>query len=197
MIFSRPKLAGFIAVALWLFAAPAQAILKLDINHPNPTPMPIALNDLNSGDSNTSQLGHDIMGVVSADLERSGLFRPIDQSAFIEHIGSGNTIPRFADWRQINAQALVTGTITSDGEKVRVSFRLWDVFGEAQMTGKEFNSLQSNWRRIGHLVADEIYKRITGEDGYFDSRIVYVAESGPFKHRIKRLAIMDQDGENH
>ncbi len=197
MTFFRPKFAAALTVIASFFALPAQAVLHIDITHPNVSPMPIALYDLNSDDANSAQLGRDITRVAAADLERSGLFRPIDSSAFIEKITSGNTIPRFADWRQINAQALVTGTITSDGNKVRVDFRVWDTFGEAQLTGKEFNSTESNWRRVGHLIADEIYKRITGEDGYFDSRIVYVAESGPLKHRVKRLAIMDQDGENH
>jgi TolB protein len=186
------------ALLMFAFAAPAQAILHLDLNQGHIEPMPIAITDLVPDNTSSAQLGHDISGVVAADLERSGLFRPIDSSAFIEHITSGNAIPRFADWRQINAQALVTGTISQgDDGKVRVDFRLWDPLGEAQMTGKEFNSLESNWRRIGHLMADEIYKRITGEQGYFDTRIVYVAESGPALHRVKRLAIMDQDGENH
>jgi TolB protein len=197
MKFSRIKFAVLIALAGSLFAAQAQATLSITLDHPNPQPVPIALTDLNSDDANAAQLGRDIIRVASADLERSGLFRPIDQSAFIEHIASGNSIPHFADWKQINADALVTGTISSDGDKVRLDFRLWDVQGEAQMTGKEFNSTESNWRRVAHLLADEVYKRITGEDGYFDSRIVYVAESGPIKHRVKRLAIMDQDGENH
>ena len=183
---------------LILGSAPAYATLHIDITNGNVQPVPIAINDLTSPDSNSAQLGRDITYVVAADLERSGLFRPIDKNAFIEKITSGNTIPRFADWRQINAQGLVTGTIdvSSDG-KVRVGFRLWDVFGETQLAGKEFNSIDTNWRRIAHLMADEIYKRITGEEGYFDSRIVYVAESGPQKRRVKRLAIMDQDSENH
>lgn len=181
-----------------LASAPAHAVLHIDITRPTMTPMPIALHDLAGGDGSGSRLGADIIRVAAADLERSGLFRPIDKSAFIERINSGNAIPHFNEWRQINAQALVTGTITSSGNgKVRVGFRLWDTFGESQIAGKEFNSLENNWRRIAHLLADEVYKRITGEDGYFDSRIVYVAESGPLKKRVKRLAIMDQDGENH
>ncbi len=179
-------------------SAPANATLHIDINRGTIEPIPIAINDLASSDPGTGQVGRDISGVIAADLERSGLFRPIDKSAFIENIISGNAIPRFPDWRQINAQALVTGTISGgEGGKVRVGFRLWDVFGETQLTGKEFNSAETNWRRVAHLMADEIYKRITGEEGYFDSRIVYVAESGPQKHRVKRLAIMDQDSENH
>lgn len=196
----KMRTAGFLLVisGLLVSAAPADATLTIDINNANVTPMPIALNDLISADPNAARLGEEITGVVSADLERSGLFKPIDKGAFIEKITSGDQIPRFADWKQINAQALVNGTIQVSGDgRVRVGFRLWDIYGETQLSGKEFNSLKTNWRRVAHLMADEIYKRITGEEGYFDSRVVYVAESGPLKHRIKRLAIMDQDSENH
>ena len=185
-------------LATLLLASPANAVLHLDITNGNIEPIPIAINDLNSADSNAAELGRDISQVVSADLERSGLFRPIDKSAFIEKISSGDAIPRFGDWRQINSQALVTGSISANPDgKIRVAFRLWDILGENQIAGKEFNSVDVNWRRVAHLMADEIYKRITGEDGYFDSRVVYVAESGNKKRRTKRLAIMDQDGENH
>ena len=138
----------------------------------------------------------DIADVISANLERSGLFRPIEQRAFIQQISDGNTIPRFADWRQINAQGLVTGTVIPQGNTLKVSFRLWDTQLEKQIAGKEFNTYTQNWRRVAHLVSDEIYKRLTGEDGYFDTRIVFVSETGPARKRIKRLAIMDQDGEN-
>lgn len=176
------------------FAAQAQAAaLHIDITRGNAEPMPVALPDLAG-----SQVGSDIMHVVSADLERSGLFRPISPASFIEQITANTSVPRFADWRQINAQALVTGTATPEGgDKVRVTFRLWDVYGEQQVAGKEYNTFQGNWRRIAHIIADEIYSKLTGEKGYFDSRIVYVSESGPDIKRIKRLAIMDQDGENH
>ena len=135
--------------------------------------------------------------VVAADLERSGLFRPVDQRSFIQTVAAGET-PRFADWRQINAQALVTGSVQPQGDgRLRVEFRLWDVFAEQQLAGFAFTTTRQNWRRIAHIIADQIYKRITGEDGYFDTRIVYIAESGPAQARVKRLAIMDQDGANH
>lgn len=180
-------------VACLAFGAPAHAVLKIDITKGNVEPLPIALPDL-AGDS----AGQDIIEVVSADLERSGLFRPVNPQSFIEKITADTGVPRFGDWRQISAQALVTGSVTPIGDdKLRVTFRLWDVTGETQIAGKEYNTLRSNWRRIAHIMADEIYKRLTGENGYFDSRIVYVAESGPDTKRIKRLAIMDQDGENH
>ncbi len=175
----------------------ASAALRIDITKGHVEPLPIALTDPTSASASNAGLGRDIMRVVSADLERSGLFRPIDKGAFIEQISSGNAIPRFADWRQINAQALVTSSVEVRGDSVVIAFRLWDTYGETQVAGKEFNTLKANWRRVGHLVADEIYKRLTGEDGYFDSRIVYVSESGPARKKVKRLAIMDQDGENH
>ena len=194
------KIFAIFSIALIAFsiANSATAALHIDINSGKVEPVPIAINDLIAGDSGSAQLGSDIAGVIAADLEHSGLFRPIDKTAFIEKISSASAIPKFADWRQISAQAIVVGSISSSGNgNVKVGFRLWDAFGETQLTGKEFNTLDTNWRRVAHLMADEIYKRITGEDGYFDSRIVYVAESGPAKKRVKRLAIMDQDGENH
>lgn len=186
-----------LAFALTLTPTLAHAQLKIDITKGNVDPLPIAVTELTSTDASGASLGRQITAVVSADLERSGLFRPISSQAFIERITSGDAVPRFADWRQINAQAIVTGSVTPVGDKLRVSFRLWDSLAEQQIAGKEFNTYASNWRRISHLIADEIYKRLTGEQGYFDTRIVYVSESGPSTKRVKRLAIMDQDGENH
>ena len=186
-----------VAVATLLFAASANAELKLDITKGNQDPMPIAVTNFTGGGTADAS-GTDITGVVAADLERSGLFKPINEQAFIERISNGDAVPHYADWRQINANAIVTGTITpTGGDKVRISFRLWDTLGQQQIAGKEYNTFSRNWRRVSHLISDEIYKRLTGEQGYFDTRIVYVAESGPAKHRIKRLAIMDQDGANH
>jgi len=155
------------------------------IGNPNVKPMPIAIPDFAGAAANGNQVGVDIAKVVSDDLERSGLFAPIAHQAFIQDNVSLQQGPRFQDWR-----AMANG-------QVQVQFRLWDVFGETQMTGFQYNAAQANWRRVAHQIADEIYKRITGEEGYFDSRMVYVAETGPKDRRVKRLAIMDQDGENH
>src|SRR5262249_29466519 len=114
-----------------------------------------------------------------------------------EQIHDINVPPRYGDWRTINAQALVVGQAVpqSDG-RLKVDFRLYDVFGGEQMVGLQFATTPENWRRVAHLVADAIYERITGEKGYFDTRIVFIAESGPKTMRRKRLAIMDQDGFN-
>ena len=135
--------------------------------------------------------------MVRADLERSGLFRSLPPASFIERITDINTPPRFGDWRTIQAQGLVTGqsSMQPDG-RLKVDFRLWDIFGESQMVGLQYMTTPENWRRIAHLVSDSIYERITGEKGYFDTRIVFIAESGPKLNRRKRLAVMDQDGAN-
>ena len=160
--------------------------------------MPIAVTAFDGNVDKEKQVGQQISEVVSGDLERSGLFKPIDPGAFIQTPSSLQVQPRFADWRVINAQALLTGKAEyqEDG-RLKVEFRLWDVFAEQQMIGFAFFTVSQNWRRLAHKISDAVYKRVTGEDGYFDTRIVYVSETGPQKKRIKRLAIMDQDGADH
>src|SRR3954453_22781860 len=192
----RAARAVLLMVALFLLGFPAQAELRLDVTRGTAQPLPIAVPPF-PGAGDAGQVGGDIAQVVAANLERSGLFRPVDSRSFIQTVSAGEA-PRFADWRQINAQALVTGSVQPQGDgRLRVEFRLWDVFAEQQLAGYAFTTTRQNWRRIAHVIADQIYKRITGEDGYFDTRIVYIAESGPAQARVKRLAIMDQDGANH
>lgn len=179
-------------------AVEARAELEIDITRGVAEPMPLAVTDFYGEGQGEKKFGANIASVIAADLERSGLFRPIDPKAFIQDIASLNALPRFGDWRIINAQALVQGRVemTVDG-RLRVEFRLWDVLAEKQMVGLAYFTIPSNWRSVAHIVSDAIYKRITGESGYFDTRIVYIAEAGPKTKRVKRLAIMDQDGERH
>ncbi|HWA03959.1 MAG TPA: Tol-Pal system beta propeller repeat protein TolB [Rhizomicrobium sp.] len=183
---------AWLALALSAFG-PARAALQVDVNQGNIQPLPIAIPDFIGGTS----AGANIAKVVRADLERSGLFKPLNPASFIEQIANINTAPAFANWRVINAQGLVTGQaqVQPDG-RLRVDFRLWDVYGESQMLGLQYFTEPENWRRIAHLISDAIYERITGEKGYFDTRIVFIAESGPATNRKKRLAIMDEDGAN-
>ena len=189
--------AGVVLLLALVDGGAARAELKIDITRGNIEPMPIAITRL-VGEGKMEQLGRDIARVVSANLERSGLFLPINPKAFIQKPETMKKRPRFGEWRQINAEALVNGTVefNPDG-RVKVTFRLWDVFAERQLTGFIYRTEEASWRRVAHKISDDIYKRITGEDGYFDTRIVYVAESGPANMRKKQLAIMDQDGANH
>ena len=173
--------------------------MRIDITRGVVEPLPIAIVpfEWRQCADGADRRGHGV--VIAADLERSGLFRPLDPRAFVATAGHRWTaLPRFGDWRVLNAPALVYGRIIAgDDGRLKVEFRLWDVFAEQQLAGLAYFTAPANWRRIAHIIADAIYKRITGEDGYFDTRIVYVAESGPPTKRIKRLAIMDQDGANH
>ena len=172
---------------------PARALVEIDVNKGNVEPLPIAITDFLAGDA----LGTEIANVVAADLKRSGLFAPIDKGAFIEKISNPDVAPRFEDWKVINAQALVTGRVTQEADgRVRAEFRLWDIFAGQQLVGEQFFATKANWRRVAHIIADAIYERLTGEKGYFDTRIVFVDESGGKAQRKKRLAIMDQDGAN-
>lgn len=196
---NRPtRLGQFLVLGLALFAmagaapGPARAQTEVDINQGNVQPLPIAIPDFGG-----PPIGADVSRVLSADLERSGLFRPLDPASFPEKTLDVNVQPKLDAWKTAGAQALVNGkaTLTPDG-RLTVDFRLWDVGTQQQLIGLQFTATQDNWRRVAHKIADQVYEKLTGEGGYFDTRIVFVAESGPKLHRIKRLAIMDQDGAN-
>jgi len=186
-----------VLAALCAVIAPAAAQVRVDIEQGHLNPMPVAAPDFIAADPAAAQVGRDVAGVIRANLDRSGLFRPIDPAAYIERIADMNVPPRFADWRVLNAQALVVGQVSSlpDG-RVRIEFRLWDVLAEQSLTGFQYATTPDNWRRIAHRISDQVYEHLTGERGYFDTRIVFVSESGPRTRRIKRLMIMDQDGAN-
>jgi len=195
----RALLAGAAAGAAAGLVHPrrAGAVVSIDVTQGTVQPMPIALPEFVGGNPSDEDMARDITQVIVGNLKRSGLFAPIDPAAFIERITNIDTVPRFADWRAINAQALVTGRMTrqSDG-RLKTEFRLWDVAAGQQLTGQQYFTAPDNWRRIAHIISDAIYQRLTGEMGYFDSRVVFVDESGSKERRIKRLAIMDQDGAN-
>ena len=137
----------------------------------------------------------EVTGVITADLERSGLFRPLDPASFIDRIRDLNAAPRFQDWRVINAQALVVGrTGRANDGRYFVEFRLYDVLSQRELVGKRFAADANEWRRLAHRAADQVYERLSGERGYFDTQIAFIDETGPKDRRRKRLAIMDQDG---
>ncbi len=203
-LFHRLSPRGWQAIALCLvtggfallLAAPARAVVELNITQGKIQALPIAIPDFAGDGSVDSETAREVSDVVAGDLRASGLFAPIDPAAFIEKGITLDSVPNFDDWRVLNAQALVVGRIGSADGKLKAEFRLWDVYSGKQLTGEQFFSRPKDARRIGHIIADTIYERITGEKGYFDTRIVFVDESGPKDKRTKRLAIMDQDGFN-
>ncbi len=192
MMLSRHLPTMLCVAALSSISLPAKAQLTIDMNRPNFEPVPIAIVDF-AGDP----MGRQITDVIRNDLGNSGLFRVIPSSAYIQQNINPNAAPRFADWRGIGASGLVVGQASQAGGNIKVDFRLWDVIAGNQAAGLSFTTQPASWRRLGHIISDAIYKRVTGEDGYFDTRIAYVSETGPANTRVKRIAIMDQDGANN
>lgn len=192
------KLKYVLALVMCLFVAPARAELQIDVTGAMRDPLPLAFPEMLHEGFWVGQYAGKIRDVVIADLERSGLFRIIPENSYIQELTSIDEQPNFVDWKAIQAHALVQSAIKEvDPNTLRVEFRLWDVYAENQLKGQSFTTTKDNWRRVAHVIADAIYERLTGEKGYFDTRIVYVSETGPATKRVKRLAIMDQDGENH
>jgi TolB protein len=184
-------------IVLIFVSASAFALTHIDITRGNIEPVPIAITDFHESSNQAKKLSENIIKVVTQDLQNSGLFRIINKKAYIENIIGADSVPKFSAWRQINAASLINGSVDISYGKLTVSFRMWDPFSEKQVGGAVLEVKTDAWRRVAHKISDEIYKRLTGEDGYFDSKVVYVAVSGPANKRIKRLAVMDQDGANH
>jgi TolB protein len=186
-------------------AAPDAGPLRVDINSGISQPMPIAVpafapaNMASTDAGSTSELGAKVAAVIANDLASSGLFRPLPADSFTTTVDvAAATRPDFAAWRTVAAQALVTGTVAAGADgSITLACYGYDVFAAAPLVQQGFTTSVAGWRRAAHKCADLVYSRLTGEAGYFDSRIVYVSETGGMTKRIKRLAVMDQDGAGH
>ena len=191
--------AAVLAVAGFAIAVsavrPANAVLELDITQGQIKPIPIAIPAFAplGGDA---QLAADITAVIVNDLVRSGLFIPLDPARF-PPTPAPDGVPGFAAWTALDAQALVVGAVGREADgQLRAEFRLWDVVAGQQAAGQQYSAGPESWRKVAHIIADAIYERLTGEKGYFNTQVVFVDESGPKDRRVKRLAVMDQDGAN-
>ena len=192
-----PMLAVLMALAAPVPATAQTGPLRIEITEGVIEPIPIAIPIFIAENAGAQPYAADITRVVAANLVNTGLFREIGEQAFISRLASFDAPVQYADWKAINAQALVTGSVALQGDRLVVKFRLFDVFSDAPLgEGLQFAGSTASWRRMGHKVADAVYSRITGEGGYFDTRIVFVSETGPKDARQKRLAVMDQDGAN-
>lgn len=180
------------------YSSVAQSVVRVDIAGGHVEPMPIAVLKFQDN-GQESNVGEEITTVIVNNLQGSGLFKVLDSQIYPEKmIGDANKKPNFSGWNAIDAHALVNGfaEMQADG-RIRVGFRLWDIVSETSITGLAFYTEPQNWRRVSHIISDHIYKALTGHDGYFDTRILYVSETGTSSKQTKRLAIMDQDGANH
>ena len=187
----------FILYMIIFISMPIMAIERIDITSGTVDPMPIASIDFLGKSSSAKEIGQEIVDVINSDLQGTGLFKIIDKAAYIETIKNIKIIPQFPAWRQINTSALLVGEVSYvDLGDIRVEYRLWDPYSEKSIKAGIYQGKKKEWRRIAHKIADETYKRLTGEEGYFSTKIVFIAESGPAERRIKKLAIMDQDAAN-
>jgi TolB protein len=195
----------YLFILIILLPIKAFALIEVDITRGNLSPLPIAVSSLSIDEESkesfnkilkNKDMGLEISIIVENNLKQTGLFNPLNKNAFLQKPDIAHLKPRFEDWALIKAQALVTGKVIFIDEKLRVEFRLWDVLAAREMMALTFTTVPSNWRRVGHIITDKVYERLTGEKGYFDTRIIYVAEEGKKTNRIKKLAIMDQDGFN-
>ena len=199
------KLISAILIFFLFVTSKSFSLIEVDITRGNLNPLPIAVSPLFQTDKskkifqnklNLEDLGLEIAKVVENNLKQSGLFNPLNKDAFLQKPDIAHLKPRFEDWSLIKAQALITGKVLIENDKLKVEFRLWDVLAAREMLALAFTTVPSNWRRVGHIITDKVYERLTGEKGYFDTRIIYVSEEGPKTQRVKKLAIMDQDGFN-
>ncbi len=181
----------------------ANSLIQVDITRGNLDPLPIAVSPLHVDPNSQSledlkikELGEKISEIIEKNFKGTGLFNPLKKDAFVQKPDIAHLKPRFEDWRLIKAQALVTGKLLVKDNKLKIEFRLWDLTASKEIMALAFTTTPSNWRRVAHIISDKIYERLTGEEGYFDTRIIYVSESGPKNNRVKKLGIMDQDGAN-
>ena len=187
----------FVVLAVLTFPFVAQAQVEIDITEGNVQAIPIAVAAFEGKTFEDQQSAGQVVQVIQADLAGSGLFEPLDPLSFIQKDASVLSVPKFSDWRVIKAQAVVVGSVERlPDRRIKAQYRLWDVFSGKQLSGEQFFIKDENWRRVGHVIADTIYKRLTGETGYFDTKVAFIDETGGKKRRVKRLAIMDQDGFN-
>lgn len=187
----------FVVLAVLTFPFVAEAQVEIDITEGNVQAIPIAVAAFEGKTFEDQQSAGQVVQVIQADLAGSGLFEPLDPLSFIQKDASVLSVPKFSDWRVIKAQAVVVGSVERlPDRRIKAQYRLWDVFSGKQLSGEQFFIKDENWRRVGHVIADTIYKRLTGETGYFDTKVAFIDETGGKKRRVKRLAIMDQDGFN-
>ena len=200
----KKKIATIISFFIF-FSFNSHALIEVDITRGNLNPLPVAVSplfiDSTSENKISKELGNlniglEISTIIENNLKKTGLFNPLNQDAFIQKPDIAHLKPRFEDWQLIKAQALITGKVEMLENNLRVEFRLWDILAGREILALAFTTVPNNYRRVGHIITDKVYQRLTGEQGYFDTRIIYVAEEGPKTQRIKKLAIMDQDGAN-
>ena len=182
-----------VAFMFAIVAHGARGELKVDIVAGASEPIPIAVEKFETFNGASSKDAAMIRTVVENDLKSTGLFRIVNHDAFPEYVKMGD-MPNFKSWMAIKTQVLVQAKLALVDGRYKLEFYVWDVEGQEQIEAQSLVASKKSARRLAHIMADAIYERLTGEDGYFDTQIVFIAETGAVDNRTKRMAIMDQDG---
>lgn len=191
----RIKILGLV-LAVVCFCLPAYAELKVDIVAGAVEPISVAVQKFEVGSHASTRDAAMLRDVVDNDLKSTGLFRIVNRNALPEFVKMGD-MPDFKLWSAVRAQVLVQAKLTRQVDDMyRLEFYVWDVQGGEQIEAQSLVASKKSMRRLAHIMADAIYERLTGEVGYFDTQIVFITETGPMGERVKRMAIMDQDGYN-
>lgn len=187
-------LSALMLVVSVFFVSNARAELHVDIVAGGVDPTSIAVQKFETIGKVSTSDAKMLREVVENDLKRTGLFKIVNHDAFPEFVKM-NEMPNFKSWDAIKTQALVQAALQPEGkDNYKLEFYLWDINGKEQIEAQSLIASKKSVRRLAHIVADAIYERLTGEIGYFDTQIVFIAETGPVDNRVKRMAIMDQDG---
>ena len=172
--------------------------IEIDVTKGTIEPLPIAITKFNYKSIKEKIISQQIYEIVSNDLTNSGLFRKISNNAFLQDEGEVFFQPSFRDWSLIDANLIVSGKIKLNNEKLLINIKLWDVYREKLILSKKVEVVNdNNIRVLAHIISNLVYQRVTGEKGYFDTRLVYIAEEKTANNISKRIAIMDYDGNNH
>ncbi len=191
----------FILIFLSLFTFNKFSLLngvEIDVTEGKIEPLPIAITKFNYENINIEDYSSKIFTIISNNLGNTGLFKILSNQSFLQTENEVFFQPLFSDWRLIDANFLVGGKIELENNTLKVNLKLWDVYQEKLVINKNISGVSvADWRILSHIISNLIYQKITGEKGYFDTKLVYVAEEGTDEKKIKKLAIMDYDGENH
>ena len=146
----------------------------------------------------TSAVGRAISQIIASNLRNNGLFKPSGPGGLPQPTFEQITAPDYPVWSLRSTDMLVQGYVRAGpGEQLTVGCYLYDVLLKQQLAKAGWVVGPGDWRRAAHKCSDLVYSRLSGESPFFDSRIAYIAETGPKDRRVKRLAVMDSDGANH
>ena len=191
------KVTIFIVYIFFSFM-PSLYSLEINVTNGQVEPLPLAVVSFDAENIEDEEYSSKINDVISNNLKNTGLFKILSEKSYLQSKNEVFLQPNFGDWRLIDANFLVTGKLNINNKNLNINFKLWDVYQEKLLINKSISGVSfTEWRISSHIISNLIYEAITGEKGYFDTKVVYVAETYTNAAKSKQLAIMDYDGNNH